>query len=139
MTGQLAAQRAELMDAYSQIDERRRFTETVLAGVSAGVIGLDAEGRIELPNRTAAELLRVDLMAAIGRDIGEVVPEFAELIEAARAAPERPRTEEVRIIPPNKPMTLLVRIGAEMTSGRVNGFIVTFDDITELQVAQRKA
>ena len=57
MTGQLAAQRTELMDAYSQIDERRRFTETVLAGVSAGVIGLDALGRIELPNRAADELL----------------------------------------------------------------------------------
>ncbi len=82
MTGQLAAQRAELMEAYSQIDGRRRFTETVLAGVSAGVIGLDARGRIELPNRAAAELLAVDLLAAIGRDIGEVVPEFAALIEA---------------------------------------------------------
>ena len=58
MTGQLAAQRGELMDAYSQIDERRRFTETVLSGVSAGVIGLDASGRIELPNRAADELLR---------------------------------------------------------------------------------
>ncbi len=139
MTGQLAAQRAELMEAYSQIDGRRRFTETVLAGVSAGVIGLDAEGRIELPNRAAAELLAIDLLAAIGRDISEVVPEFAELIDAARAAPERPRTEEVRIGPANKPRTLLVRIGAEMTSGRVNGFIVTFDDITELQLAQRKA
>jgi two-component system nitrogen regulation sensor histidine kinase NtrY len=139
MTGQLAAQRAELMEAYSQIDGRRRFTETVLAGVSAGVIGLDARGRIELPNRAAAELLAVDLLAAIGRDIGEVIPEFAELIAAARAAPERPRTAEVRIGPPNKPRTLLVRMGAEMTSGRVNGFIVTFDDITELQLAQRKA
>ena len=139
MTGQLASQRAELMEAYSQIDGRRRFTETVLAGVSAGVIGLDARGRIELPNRTAAELLSVDLLAAIGRDIGEVVPEFAELIDTARAAPERPRTEEVRIGPASKPRTLLVRIGAEMTSGRVNGFVVTFDDITELQLAQRKA
>jgi two-component system nitrogen regulation sensor histidine kinase NtrY len=139
MTGQLASQRAELMEAYSQIDGRRRFTETVLAGVSAGVIGLDAAGRIELPNRAAAELLSVDLLAAIGRDIGEVVPEFAELIEAARAAPERPRTAEVRTGPPTRPRTLLVRIGAELTSGRVNGFIVTFDDITELQLAQRKA
>jgi two-component system nitrogen regulation sensor histidine kinase NtrY len=139
MTGQLAAQRAELMEAYSQIDGRRRFTETVLAGVSAGVIGLDSPGRIELPNRAAAELLGVDLLAAIGRDLGEIVPEFAELIAAARAAPERPRTEEIRIGPPNKPRTLLVRIGAELTSGRVNGFIVTFDDITELQLAQRKA
>ena len=53
MTGQLAAQRRELMDAYSQIDNRRRFTEAVLSGVSAGVIGLDDQGRIELPNRAA--------------------------------------------------------------------------------------
>jgi two-component system nitrogen regulation sensor histidine kinase NtrY len=139
MTGQLAAQRAELMEAYSQIDGRRRFTETVLAGVSAGVIGLDARGRIELPNRAAAELLGIDLLSALGRDIDEVVPEFADLIAAARAAPERPRTEEVKIGPPNKPRTLLVRMGAELTSGRVNGFVVTFDDITELQLAQRKA
>ena len=62
MTGQLAAQRAELMQAYSQIDDRRRFTETVLAGVSAGVIGLDARGRIDLPNRAAGELLGLDLL-----------------------------------------------------------------------------
>jgi two-component system nitrogen regulation sensor histidine kinase NtrY len=139
MTGQLAAQRAELMEAYSQIDGRRRFTETVLEGVSAGVIGLDSLGRIELPNRTAVELLGVDLLAAIGRDLGQVVPEFAELIGAARAEPERARTEEARIGPASKPRTLLVRIGAELTSGRVDGFIVTFDDITELQLAQRKA
>ncbi len=139
MTGQLAAQRSELMEAYSQIDGRRRFTETVLAGVSAGVIGLDARGHIELPNRAAAELLAVDLLAAIGRDIAEIVPEFGALIEAARAAPDRPRTEEVRIGPASKPRTLLVRIGAETSAGRVNGFIVTFDDITELQLAQRKA
>jgi two-component system, NtrC family, nitrogen regulation sensor histidine kinase NtrY len=139
MTGQLASQRAELMEAYSQIDGRRRFTETVLAGVSAGVIGLDQRGRIELPNRAAAELLAIDLLAAIGRDIGDVVPEFSELINEARAAPERPRTEEVRIGPDTRPRTLLVRIGAEMTAGRANGFVVTFDDITELQLAQRKA
>ena len=65
MTGQLAAQRTELMDAYSQIDERRRFTETVLAGVSAGVIGLDARGRIELPNRAAE---RAAASRSAGRD-----------------------------------------------------------------------
>ena len=74
MTGQLAAQRSELMDAYSQIDERRRFTETVLSGVSAGVIGLDAQGRIELPNRTADELLGLDLLAATGHPLSEIVP-----------------------------------------------------------------
>ena len=139
MTGQLAAQRGELMDAYSQIDERRRFTETVLSGVSAGVIGLDASGRIELPNRAANELLGLDLMAAIGRELADVVPEFADLLHEAAASPERARTAELGIGPSTRRRTLLVRIGADLSGGRTDGFVVTFDDITELQSAQRKA
>jgi two-component system nitrogen regulation sensor histidine kinase NtrY len=139
MTGQLAAQRRELMDAYSQIDERRRFTETVLSGVSAGVIGLDASGRIELPNRAADHLLGLDLLAAVGRELGEVVPEFAELLHQAAASPERARTSEIEIGPQTRRRTLLVRIGADLSGGRTDGFVVTFDDITELLSAQRKA
>jgi two-component system, NtrC family, nitrogen regulation sensor histidine kinase NtrY len=139
MTGQLAAQRGELMDAYSQIDERRRFTETVLSGVSAGVIGLDASGRIELPNRAADELLGVDLLAAIGRELAEVVPEFCDLLHEAAASPERARTAEIQLGPSTRRRTLLVRIGADLSGGRTDGFVVTFDDITELQSAQRKA
>lgn len=139
MTSQLAAQRGELMEAYRQIDERRRFTETVLSGVSAGVIGLDAEGRINLPNRSASGLLGVDLDAAIGRPLAEVVPEFAPLLDAARAQPERPHTAELRIGPPSNRRTLLAQLGAEMQAGQVAGHVVTFDDITELLSAQRKA
>ncbi len=139
MTGQLAAQRAELMEAYGQIDERRRFTEAVLSGVSAGVIGLDAAGRIELPNRAAGALLGTDLMAALGQDLATVVPEFAALVRAGMAAPDRALTEEVRIGPANHRRTLLARVGADRQGGRTDGFVVTFDDITELQSAQRKA
>jgi two-component system, NtrC family, nitrogen regulation sensor histidine kinase NtrY len=139
MTGQLAAQRAELMDAYSQIDERRRFTETVLAGVSAGVIGLDANGRIELPNRAADELLGMDLIAEISHQLAAVVPELALLLRQASTQPERAAVGEVVVGPPNRHRTLLVRIGAERGGGRTDGFVVTFDDITELQSAQRKA
>lgn len=139
MTGQLAAQRSELMDAYSQIDERRRFTETVLSGVSAGVIGVDAEGRIELPNRTADELLGRDLLAAVGRSLADAVPEFAALLAEVANAPDRARTAEIQIGPVNRQRTLLVRIVSELSGGRTAGFVVTFDDITELQAAQRKA
>ncbi len=57
MTSQLSTQRSALIDANIQIDERRRFTETVLAGVSAGVIGLDSDGQITIVNRAAARLL----------------------------------------------------------------------------------
>lgn len=139
MTGQLAAQRTELMDAYSQIDERRRFTETVLAGVSAGVIGLDDHGRIELPNRTADELLGLDLITAIGRPLSEIVPEFSNLFAEVANSPDRARTTEIQIGPSAKRRTLLVRISAELSGGRTDGYVVTFDDITELQAAQRKA
>ncbi|HEY2134013.1 MAG TPA: PAS domain-containing sensor histidine kinase [Acetobacteraceae bacterium] len=162
MTGQLAAQRTELMDAYSQLDERRRFTETVLSGVSAGVIGLDPEGCVELPNRAACELLGVDLLGAIGRRLDEVAPEFSALLLEAQLAAQafggeadRPRTAELQIGPANARRTLLVRIGADRSryggervgdSGglpvphaRSFGFVATFDDITELQAAQRQA
>ena len=139
MTGQLAAQRTELMDAYGQIDERRRFTETVLSGVSAGVIGLDAEGRVELPNRAASELVGMDLMAAVGLPLAHVVPELAPLLREVSAAPERAQTTEVGIGPPSRRRTLLVRVGTDLSAGRADGYVVTFDDITELQSAQRKA
>ncbi len=150
MTGQLSAQRGELMDAYSQIDERRRFTETVLSGVSAGVIGLDPEGRIELPNRAAAALLGRDLLREMGRKLAEVVPEFAPLLDAAFAAPTQVHTAEVHLGASGQRRTLLLRIGADRTAlppdaeghdqpDRIANFVVTFDDITELQSAQRKA
>jgi len=139
MTGQLASQRAELMDAYGQIDERRRFTEAVLAGVSAGVIGLDLAGRIELPNRAASEKLGMDIMAAIGTRLAHVVPQFAPLLAQAEETPERARTAEIEIGPPSRRRTLIVRIATELRGGRPDGYVVTFDDITELQSAQRKA
>ncbi len=142
MTGQLAAQRAVLMDAYGQLDSRRRFTEAVLAGVSAGVIGLDEEGHVELPNRAAGELLDVDLLAAIGQPLETLVPELGPLIAAARAAPERTQVAEVQIGPVNHRRTLLVRLGSDRSAdagSRHFSLVASFDDVTELQAAQRKA
>jgi two-component system nitrogen regulation sensor histidine kinase NtrY len=143
MTSQLGAQRSELMQAYRQIDDRRRFTETVLAGVSAGVVGLDAEGRVNLPNRSASELLGMDLDAAIGRPLDEVLPEFAPLLAAVQGpepASERARTMEVRIGPPSNRRTLLARISVEWLNDRqADGYVLTFDDITALLTAQRQA
>ncbi len=134
MTNQLAAQRAELMQAYRQIDDRRRFTEAVLAGVTAGVIGLEPDGRVNLPDRRASELLGIDLDAAIGLPLGAVVPEFAPLL--AQPGEPAPRTEEIRIGSPAKRRTLLARLSAEAQG---SGLVLTFDDITELLSAQRKA
>lgn len=139
MTTQLAAQRNELLDVNNQLDARRRFTETVLSGVSAGVIGLDAQGRIELTNRAASDLLHLDLLPETGHLLADIVPEFVPLITAVMANPERPATAQIEHGAGSNRRVFLVRIGAEMKEETPDGFIVTFDDVTELMSAQRKA
>jgi two-component system nitrogen regulation sensor histidine kinase NtrY len=139
MTYQIESQQRELREANRQLDERRRFTETVLTGVSAGVIGLDRLGRINLPNRSASSLLGVDLEQAIGQDLAEVAPEMAGLLDEAERRPERLAQSQVQLVGGNSTRTLLVRIAAEQNESDIIGFVVTFDDITELLSAQRKA
>jgi two-component system nitrogen regulation sensor histidine kinase NtrY len=138
MTRQIETQQGELKEANRQLDDRRRFTETVLAGVSAGVIGLDSRGRIHLPNRSASALLGVDLEQSIGQDLVQVAPEMTELLDAAERRPDRLAQSQVQVARGNGTRTLLVRIAAE-ADGPDGGFVVTFDDITELLSAQRKA
>jgi two-component system, NtrC family, nitrogen regulation sensor histidine kinase NtrY len=147
MTNQIQSQQRELIEANRQLDERRRFTETVLTGVSAGVIGLDRGGRIYLPNRSASALLGVDLDLSFGEDLAEVAPEMAGLLEEAARRPDRLAQAQVQIVGDNSTRTLLVRIAAEHDvegdaekgGDEISGFVVTFDDITELLSAQRKA
>ncbi len=139
MTYQIESQQRELREANRQLDERRRFTETVLTGVSAGVIGLDSLGRVNLPNRSASALLGTDLEQAIGQDLAEVAPEMAGLLDEAERRPDRLAQSQVELIRGNSTRTLLVRIAAEHNDRVMSGFVVTFDDITELLSAQRKA
>jgi two-component system, NtrC family, nitrogen regulation sensor histidine kinase NtrY len=139
MTQQLQSQQTELIEANRQLDQRRRFTETVLSGVSAGVIGLDQQGRIHLPNRSASLLLGTDLDHLIGHELGEAVPEMRALFAEATRRPERLAQSQVQVARRGRSHMLLVRIAAERAEGEVKGYVVTFDDITELLSAQRKA
>ncbi|HLJ64972.1 MAG TPA: PAS domain-containing sensor histidine kinase [Stellaceae bacterium] len=148
MTLRLQTQQNDLIDANRQLDERRRFTETVLSGVSAGVIGLDEQGCVNLPNRSASLLLDIELEHFVGTALSELVPEMAPLLEAAVRRPERPAQAQIKIARRGRGMTLQVHIAtlrdrgefaALRDRGEIGGFIVTFDDITELLSAQRKA
>jgi len=139
MTGQIESQRNELVTTNIQLEERRRFMEVVLAGVSAGVIGLDEDGCINLPNRSASDLLATDLLSRIGEPIAAVVPEMASLVEAARQRPSWLAESQISLVRGAETRTLLVRVVAEFMVSRLIGFVVTFDDVTELLSAQRKA
>ena len=140
MTAELERQQRALLEANRQLDDRRRFIEAVLSGVSAGIVGLDREGRIELPNRSAGELLSAELRALEGRKLESLLPETDELISQARQRPGRVIERQLSLEPPSGGMrTLLARVVAEQDDEGIVGFVATFDDISELLSAQRKA
>jgi len=139
MTGQLATQQDGLMQMNRELDERRRFTETVLAGVSAGVVGLDGEGRITLPNRSANLLLGTDLQDARGSYLAQLIPELSDVLTEAMERPDRVAQAEITINRDGHARTLMASVAAEQLNGDIIGYVLTFDDITELQSAQRKA
>src|SRR5437764_7125419 len=91
MTQELRTQRDDLMRAHDVIDSRRRFTEAVLAGASAGVIGIDPEGRISIVNRSAEKLIGRTEAGTLGMPLVEAVPELAPLWAEARNGVRRLR------------------------------------------------
>jgi len=139
MTERIYSQQQGLIAANIELDERRHFTETVLAGVSAGVVGLDSEARINLPNRSASNLLGMDLDQHIGEALADVVPELNDLVLQSKARPDRLQQAEISIRQKTEQKTFLVRVVAEQLEGSIVGYVVTFDDVTELLSAQRKA
>lgn len=140
MTEQIQQQRDELIMANRQLDQRRRLTETVLTGVSAGVIGVDDSGKITLANSMAGELFERDAQGLINGNIEDLVPELAALLKQAHAKPNKIVQSEIPFVTQagNK-LSLIVRIAIELIGEEERGAVLTFDDITELQSAQRKA
>ncbi|MEE8188725.1 MAG: HAMP domain-containing protein, partial [Kiloniellales bacterium] len=140
MTSELQSQRHELLEANRQLDYRSRFIEAVLGGVSAGVIGLDRSGEITLPNRSACELLSSSPEKLRGRKMADVVAEMGELVDEVRKRPRRLSQRTISLLRSDgTARSLLVRVAAELDKRKIIGFVVTFDDITELLSAQRKA
>jgi two-component system nitrogen regulation sensor histidine kinase NtrY len=139
MTADLEGQRNELIDANHQLDRRRVFIETVLAGVTAGVIGLDQGFRITVINRSASQFLNAKSQDMVGMALGDAVPELVELIEDARLKPDRVVQGQIELVRGSRMRVLLARLSAERSSEEGREFVVTLDDITELFGAQRQA
>jgi two-component system nitrogen regulation sensor histidine kinase NtrY len=139
MTADLKTQHDAIMSVNAQLDERHRFIEAVLSGVTAGVIGLDAEGCVTLINRSARELLRLKQAKLIGKPLSSAVPEFGEAIEKARRARFKPMQSQITIVRESGERNFAVQVTREEegNSKASHGLVVTFDDVTELTVAQR--
>ena len=137
MTQELRTQRDDLVRARDQIDSRRRFTEAVLAGASAGVIGVDHDGRISIVNRSAEKLIGHGEADALGRKLIDTVPELAGLVAAAHEGNQRLVQGQITISRAGRERNLSVRVASEQSADAEHGYVVTLDDITELVTAQR--
>jgi len=139
MTRRVQEQQSELIEANRQLDRRRHFTETVLAGVSSGVIGVDERGVVTVVNSSALELLDAQKEDIVGHRLVEIMPETKELLDAAHLKPDVITQDEIPFNRKDIRRVFLIRVAIELIGEEETGTILTFDDITELQSAQRKA
>jgi two-component system, NtrC family, nitrogen regulation sensor histidine kinase NtrY len=137
MTTELRSQRDELVGANTKLDERRRFMEAVLSGVTAGVVGVDAEGVVTLANRSAETLLELKEPNLAGQPLAKAVPEFAPVLKRAQKQGKRLITDQITLRRRGSERNFAVRVTSEGGAQKAEGFVVTFDDMTELVSAQR--
>ena len=128
MTRRLEEQTGALVTANDQLDNRRAFIEAVLSGVTAGVISVDRERRVRLINSSAEALLRTSQPDAVGRKLSELAPELDRQLDAEE------REDIIQVASAGEPRTLAVkRVKVDA------GHVLTFDDITDQLLDQRRA
>ncbi|MFQ1702720.1 ATP-binding protein [Loktanella agnita] len=139
MTGRLKGQRDELLETNRMTERRRRLFDSVLSSVMSGVVGLDEDGRIAFVNPSARRLL------SVGEDhadsaLSVAIPEFATLFDRVRSADSDSVQEQINLIRKGQQESLLVRMSPRRNAdGALEGYVVAFDDVTDLVSAQRMA
>ncbi|MGO4525426.1 ATP-binding protein [Microvirga sp. 2MCAF35] len=137
MTSELRRQHDGLTTASDLMDRRRRFTEAVLAGVSAGVIGVNARGQITIVNPSTEALLGTPHKELLGQPITMILPEVAPLVEEMSQGRQRLMQQQIHISRKGKERTINVRVTSEQARGGQRDLVITLDDITDLVLAQR--
>ncbi|NDV88165.1 HAMP domain-containing protein [Aurantimonas aggregata] len=134
---QLRSQRSELVHAKDVIDERRRFIEAVLSGVTVGVIGVERDGTVSMLNPSAQRILAVGAEGIVGRRLADVFPEIGQIHRAATTSHRQEYQEEVKLRIRQRERALAVRITSSEEAQGAQSSVVTIDDITDLVDAQR--
>ena len=140
MTRQLKGQRDRLLENTAQIEERRRLFDSVLSSVTSGVVGLDAQGRVSFVNRSARRLLGWAVGEHKEHHLEVVVPEFSPLFARLKESGTGSVQDEVKVVRGGRLENLLVRVAPRTSEGgALEGYVIAFDDVTDLVAAQRSA
>ncbi len=139
MTRQLKGQREALLLSNQQSETRRRLFDSVLSSVTAGVMGLDPAGKVDFANPAAARLLDFNPLEVEGQELRFAIPEFAALFDRLQEGDMAVAQEELRLIRRGRQESLLVRLSERRGERGLEGYVVAFDDVTDLVSAQRMA
>ncbi|MEM9279113.1 MAG: PAS domain-containing sensor histidine kinase, partial [Pseudomonadota bacterium] len=139
MLADLRKQQGELVSAKELMDQRARFIEAVLSGVSAAVIGLDSNGIITIANRSALPLLNLEEDDSLNQSMAleERVPELGEVFRRAVSSGKAQTHEQITFFREGRERTLNVQVTVEEEETPTHSFVMTLDDITDLVAAQR--
>ena len=139
MTKQLKSQRDTLIDNTNQIEERRRLFDSVLASVTSGVIVLDPDGNVNFTNNSANHILYYNSEEKKQKKLNEIFPELSSLFKQLKTSEANNIQSEIQLVRSGRLENFLVRMGTMKEDGKLKGYVVAFDDITNLVSAQRSA
>jgi two-component system nitrogen regulation sensor histidine kinase NtrY len=142
---QLEEANRELIRRNLEIEQRRLYMEIVLANVAAGVMSADARGRIFTINKSAEKMLGMRAAAVIGRDYREVLNKvhlrnINDFLEDSNLLKRGSMKRQINLTVGDRILTLLVSLSVlRDEKDRYLGLVAVFEDLTELERAQRMA
>jgi two-component system nitrogen regulation sensor histidine kinase NtrY len=139
MIAQLSGQRGALLEANEVIDNRRRFIEAVLAGVTAGIIGVGPEARITILNRSAQAMMPGRPGRAVGQPLETAFPEIAQFYGDVVKSGKRSQNANIKMVRGGRERTFNVQITMEQSAEAAHSHVITIDDISDLVEAQRSS
>lgn len=135
----------KLWESNEELNQRRRYMETVLANIGTGVISIDAEGRISTINHAAREMLRLKAEQVLGRKYMEILrPDqkvmLQEVLNNLDLIRKGTLERTVQVSLPDKTLTLLVKVSMLHDEEKGDlGMVLVFDDLTEMEKVQKVA
>lgn len=140
MAVELGNQRQKLIHANFEIQAKHHFSEAVLSGVSAGVVALDLNKNISVINPAAINILLLDKNTILhNQSFADVCPEIADILSHVQQFMGYEVRKEIVVNRGSKSLILNVKIIMEKFLEKTEGYIITFDDVTTLVLAQRSA
>ncbi|MGR9168429.1 ATP-binding protein [Rhizobium sp. KDH_Rht_773_N] len=137
MISEIRTQRDEILEAKDEVDDRRRFIEAVLSGVTAAVIGVEQDRRITIVNSSAETLMALQADDMLGKQLSEIAPEVDQVLTEAAARYRGDFRKQIALVRGGTVRTLSVQVTREEVRDLSESYVITLDDITDLVIAQR--